>query len=209
MRRHLTYANVAATLALVFAMSGGALAAKHYLINSTRQINPKVLRKLKGARGKTGATGAQGKQGGQGAAGTTGAQGPTGPSNAYTAVNTAFTNMKFPENVTLASVAVPAGSYLVSAKVQGIDETKERVALGCELVHDGSEPVDQSSVTLEPIGGTSYDGRGVVALQTAATLASPGHWELNCGSSSKTETMKVDEAQLAAVQVGSLSRIGS
>ena len=39
-RTRLTYANVAATLALVFSMTGGALAAKHYLINSTRQINP-------------------------------------------------------------------------------------------------------------------------------------------------------------------------
>jgi hypothetical protein len=44
MRRHLTYANVTATLALVFAMSGGALAAKHYLISSTNQIDPKVLK---------------------------------------------------------------------------------------------------------------------------------------------------------------------
>ena len=58
MRRHLNYANVIATLALVFAMSGGALAANHYLINSTKQINPKVLKKLKGnSQGKTGATG--------------------------------------------------------------------------------------------------------------------------------------------------------
>jgi hypothetical protein len=43
-RRHLTYANVTATLALVFAMSGGALAAKHYLLSSTRQISPGVLK---------------------------------------------------------------------------------------------------------------------------------------------------------------------
>jgi hypothetical protein len=42
-RRRLSYANVVATLALVFAMSGGALAASHYLVNSTKQINPKVL----------------------------------------------------------------------------------------------------------------------------------------------------------------------
>jgi hypothetical protein len=34
-RRHLSYANVVATMALVFAMSGSALAAKHYLITST------------------------------------------------------------------------------------------------------------------------------------------------------------------------------
>jgi hypothetical protein len=57
LRRHLTYANVAATLALLFAMSGGALAASHYLINSTRQINPKVLRRLKGKRGPAGIPG--------------------------------------------------------------------------------------------------------------------------------------------------------
>jgi hypothetical protein len=54
---HLSYANVTATLALVFAMSGGALAANHYLVNSTEQINPKVLKKLKGATGTTGAVG--------------------------------------------------------------------------------------------------------------------------------------------------------
>jgi hypothetical protein len=46
MHKHLTYANVTATLALVLAMSGGALAAKHYLVNSTKQIDPKVLKSL-------------------------------------------------------------------------------------------------------------------------------------------------------------------
>jgi hypothetical protein len=68
-RRHLTYANVAATLALVFAMSGGALAANHYLITSTKQIKPSVLKKLKGAKGTKGATGSRGPAG---------AAGPTG-----------------------------------------------------------------------------------------------------------------------------------
>ncbi len=57
MRKHLSYANVVATLALFFASSGGALAASHYLINSTKQINPKVLKKLKGSAGKPGPAG--------------------------------------------------------------------------------------------------------------------------------------------------------
>ena len=35
-RKRLTYANVAMTLALVFAMTGGAFAAKHYVITSTK-----------------------------------------------------------------------------------------------------------------------------------------------------------------------------
>jgi hypothetical protein len=57
LRRHLNYANVVATFALLFAMSGGALAANHYLVNSTKQINPKVLKKLKGNAGKVGRVG--------------------------------------------------------------------------------------------------------------------------------------------------------
>src|SRR5664280_2224096 len=63
LRRHLSYANVVATMALVFAMGGSAVAASHYLINSTNQVNPKVLAKLKGktgARGPQGATGSPG-----------------------------------------------------------------------------------------------------------------------------------------------------
>ena len=79
-RRHLSYANVVATLALLFAMSGGALAASHYLINSTRQINPKVLHYLKGDRGPRGFPGIQGVsiQGPDGAPGDKGARGETG-----------------------------------------------------------------------------------------------------------------------------------
>jgi hypothetical protein len=77
-RRHLSYANVVATLALVFAMSGGALAASHYLINSTKQINPKVLKKLTGKTGAAGATGATGAPGATGPAGPKGAQGVPG-----------------------------------------------------------------------------------------------------------------------------------
>jgi hypothetical protein len=70
LKRHVSYANVAATLALVFAMSGGALAARHYLVNSTKQISPKVLKKLKGRAGPQGATGPQGKEGPQGGPGS-------------------------------------------------------------------------------------------------------------------------------------------
>jgi Collagen triple helix repeat (20 copies) len=78
-RSRLCYANVAATLALVFAMSGGALAAGHYLVSSTSQINPKVLKTL---RGRTGKTGAQGPAGAQGPSGAQGARGETGPAGA-------------------------------------------------------------------------------------------------------------------------------
>jgi hypothetical protein len=76
-RRRLTFANVAMTLALVFAMSGGAYAAKKYLITSTKQINPKVLKALEGAR-PAGPAGAQGPAGPQGSPGTNGKDGAAG-----------------------------------------------------------------------------------------------------------------------------------
>lgn len=78
-RRHLSYANVVATLALVFAMSGSALAAKRYLVNSTKQINPKVLKKLKGNTGKAGVPGPAGTPGANGSPGPEGHVGGTGP----------------------------------------------------------------------------------------------------------------------------------
>lgn len=79
MRSRLNYANVTATLALFFAMSGGALAARHYLISSTKQISPKVLAALRGRTGRTGATGTQGREGPQGLPGQQGPAGIEGP----------------------------------------------------------------------------------------------------------------------------------
>jgi hypothetical protein len=78
-RKRFTYANVAATIALFFAMTGGALAASHYLITSTKQISPKVLTSLKGKAGPAGKNGANGANG---AAGPAGPQGPAGANGA-------------------------------------------------------------------------------------------------------------------------------
>jgi hypothetical protein len=79
-RIHVTPATVIATLALVFAMTGGAYAANKYLITSTKQISPKVLKSLKGKAGPTGPTGPAGPAGaaGPGTAGATGPQGSAG-----------------------------------------------------------------------------------------------------------------------------------
>lgn len=91
-RKRVTYANVALTAALVFAMSGGAFAAGKYLITSTKQISPKVLKSLKGASGKNGANGANGAAGPAGPAGPAGATGPQGPKGETGAAGTNGTN---------------------------------------------------------------------------------------------------------------------
>jgi hypothetical protein len=77
-RKHFNATSVVAVVALVFAMTGGAYAAKHYLITSTKQISPKVLKALRGKTGKIGPAGAIGPQGPQGPAGANGKDGASG-----------------------------------------------------------------------------------------------------------------------------------
>src|SRR5262249_39727182 len=122
MRRHLSYANVAATLALFLAMGGGALAANHYLINSTKQINPRALRLLRGARGATGARGPMGAQGLPGPRGATGAQGPRGAagspgeagSSSSATLATAYVQVTLPSRV-----YVTTDTAVLSTKTSG------------------------------------------------------------------------------------------
>jgi hypothetical protein len=121
MRRHISYANVAATLALVFSMSGGALAAKHYLISSTKQISPKVLKALKGRPGHTGPQGTPGSPGKDGIAGKEGQRGATGepgplpttlPSGKTEVGSFAGVDYRH-ENATISPVALATISYPV------------------------------------------------------------------------------------------------
>lgn len=78
LRTRINPATVIATIALVFALTGGAYAAGKYLITSTKQIKPSVLASLKGKAGPAGPAGPAGAAG-VGTAGPAGSQGPAGP----------------------------------------------------------------------------------------------------------------------------------
>jgi len=98
-RKHLSYANVAATLALVFALTGGAVAASSHGGRSAPS-NATALggrgstggrasdrltastAKSKGTKGPRGPRGSQGPAGKNGAAGATGPAGPAGAAGA-------------------------------------------------------------------------------------------------------------------------------
>jgi hypothetical protein len=69
-----------AVIALIMALSGGAYAAQKYVISSTKQIKPSVLKSLQGKTGATGPAGAAGAKGDNGANGNPGANGTNGTS---------------------------------------------------------------------------------------------------------------------------------
>jgi hypothetical protein len=158
LRKHLSYANIVATLALLFAMSGGALAAKHYLVNSTKQINPKVLKKLKGNTGKTGLAGPQGAAGLQGAKGTEGTKGAEGPKGE-----------PGPLLATLPSGKTLYGAYSITGKAVGEanDRASTQVSLPIPLASAPSESV------LVPFGAANPDPTHCPG-SAASPAASPG-----------------------------------
>jgi hypothetical protein len=215
-RRYLSYANVTATLALVFAMSGGAMAAKHYLINSTGQINPKVLKKL---RARTGSPGPTGKDGPVGPIGPGGPPGPSGPSGAIGGSKAFNTNsgeeyLSFPsvnnQSLTVATLSLPAGSFSVFGKlIADNDNSALRPLARCELLL-GNTAIDPgfSGVALG-IGGSEPEAdRHTLTLAGTGSLTSPGTAEIVCRINVAPRTGfasgKYMDRSITAIQVGSL-----
>jgi hypothetical protein len=151
MRKHLTYANVTATLALVFAMSGGALAANSYLINSTKQINPKVLKKLTGKPGKNGTAGANGTTGATGATGAQGPGGKEGPPGKEGKEATDASN-------SLALGGIPASEYTLNNCSSLTGQVKGFAAI---------QASSSFSSTLTPVGGYNCSGGKIEARRIA------------------------------------------
>lgn len=138
--------NLVAWLALFVALGGTGLAASHYVINSTKQINPKVLRKLKGNSGRTGPAGPAGAQG---AAGQNGEAGPAGQARAYAVVEPGSSSILAAGSRGVLSATVVEASFtcvilepainlqtavvLVAARSAGADFNVTALPRGCEV----------------------------------------------------------------------------
>jgi hypothetical protein len=209
MRIRISYANVVATLALLFAMSGGALAAKHYVINSTKQVNPKVLKKLKGKRGKTGKAGtpgATGKEGPPGKEGPQGNEGPAGIGPAFRAFHEGpvqITSTDAGKPTTVATLSnLPAGQYAINAKLYVFDTNTTEDVIICRLSAEG----DTDDVVGRISSGKSdgyADSIGVYPLQVVHQFTSTGSAVLACSGVSKLAY--ANHMTITAIQVSSLT----
>lgn len=128
-RRRFSYANVTATVALVLSMGGAAVAAKHYLITSTSEISPGVLKALKG---KTGPPGPRGKPGINGTNGVNGANGKDGTALAYA-------HVQF-DGTVLNSFNIPASGVTSTGAgvfcIRGLSFTPNNVVATADLASD-------------------------------------------------------------------------
>jgi hypothetical protein len=151
-----------------------------------------------GAKGATGATGAQGPQGPQGVqglqgapgspgvAGQDGAPGPAGPSKVYVVRRGAFSLSSYQDGTfppafndeTIASLTVPAGSYVISARHGGA------YGASCVLSNDSGPLPNVSTNDTYPADshntlGTSYLAYGVFESPATLRLACSGGYDLD------------------------------
>jgi hypothetical protein len=167
-RRRLTYANAAATLAVFFALSGGAYAASKFLITSTKQIKPSVLAQLKGKAGPAGANGLNGANGAQGPGGAQGPQGPAGPAGAGAQGPTGPAGATGPEGKTGFTKTLPSketltgewGVYAIEGTSPSPTVEIDPVSFGIPLAsapaahylrEDGKEPVINEKTGIEEL----------------------------------------------------------
>jgi hypothetical protein len=180
-----------ALVALAVGVGGGTAfaATKHYLITSTKQIKPSVLKSLKkaGPRGAKGATGSQGAQGNAGTNGTNGTNGVNGAVAGYS--GTGQVSMGTQTQLTVLTKTLPAGSYVISGSVAvqaqrpGATPSSTGASVQCGLTLSGSAAVFET-FTSPWDGQADETADGTISFATAGKLTSPGTVTISCTNDS-------------------------
>jgi hypothetical protein len=201
-RRRFTFANLAMTLALVLAMSGGAFAAGKFLITSTKQISPKVLKSLQGKAGPAGAAGAQGPAGPQGPAGGVGPQGPAGATGAGGANGVSVTSAEVAKSSS--TCGKQGGSEFTSASGKGTACNGKDGKEGSPWTAGGTLPSGKTETGAWAFGPVRAGSQAMVAVASfpiplAASLDNNHVHFIN------TNGMEIDlnEEEVAPTQCGS------
>lgn len=209
-RKRLTYSNVMSSIA-VFLVLGGATAFAATELGKesvgTKELKKEAvsLAKIKKAaqnslKGQTGPAGPKGEigpkgdKGETGAKGDTGLQGPIGPSDLYIG-QSGFQTIEPAENKqVVASVTLPAGQYLVTAKHVAQPSGGE-TEFDCEIVASGTtrDIFYMVSAKSMPMVGTAAITLGATTVVTST-----------CKAISQNVLIADNSAKITAIKVGAI-----
>lgn len=223
-KTRLTFANVVACIALFVALGGVSYAAFKLPKNSvgSQQIRKEAVNSAKvkngslkaadfepdqvpaGPRGATGAAGPKGEKGDAGPQGPKGDTGARGPSDTYYA----FNNDNGTNSKTL-TLAVPAGSYAVSASMYAVNQSTAAFGnLECKLktTNSASLTLNEGGAALTlfpaPTGSDNYQDP---TARTAFTVgAGGGTISWTCSRFEGTAAISLYQARIVATQVETL-----
>ncbi|MFL5846469.1 MAG: hypothetical protein ACJ762_17425 [Solirubrobacteraceae bacterium] len=219
-------ALVVSIIALVVALGGSAFAAG-FVITSTKQIKPSVLKQLKGkrgarglpgaigptglpgakgdagaagAKGDTGATGSTGAPGVAGATGNTGQTGPRGPSDAFTDNQGSTITDLASSADTLTLHIMTAGKYVSTGTVNLRNTGGSLATVTCLIYQSGQvgTPYDSVSVTV-PAGDATQ-----ATVQAPVTISS-NILIFACGDGGGTVT--ASNGRMVTIQVAALNGV--
>lgn len=197
-RKHLTFANLIASLALFIALGGVGYAAVKIPEKSvgtaqlkngavtTPKISQAARNSLRGQAGPEGAVGPIGKAGPKGATGDTGAPGSAGATGSTGPQGEPGTSEGYFDRDSgtiaasqagsdVASTTLDAGNYLVSARIQV--QGQYGAPVRCALKNPSAVEIDDASIRIQP----SYLSSGnALSLSAPLTLASAGALTVKC-----------------------------
>jgi len=108
-----------------------------------------------------------------------GLQGPAGPTNAWVNQNVAGVTVSSATNVTVSSLNLPAGSYLLFAKAKALRSGSTAITVTCTL-RNGATVLDELQ---SPLSNTTPT---VIALHSAVTLAATTTVTVQCNRNAGT-----------------------
>lgn len=224
-RKHLTFANVIACLALFVALGGASYAATQLPKNSvgSEQIKKDAVTGVKvkdgslraadfgvgqipaGPEGRAGAQGPRGDlgpQGEQGVKGVDGDAGPRGPSDAYYA----FENGPSVDEKEI-TLPVPAGSYVVSGSM-GVasDDAADFANILCFLSTTNivAGDIGEAELTIGPVTNGHVEYRQAIAQAAFSTGAGGGTITFYCEKFQGDAEPTLRRAQINAIKVETL-----